>query len=66
MSPKYTLNELDYKKILQTLAFSGLSAVFAALIIVVGDTQFPPEYAFIVPVINTLLYAAKRYFEGNV
>ena len=66
MSPKHSLNELDYKKILQTLAFSGLSAIFAALIIVVADTEFPPEYAFIVPLINTILYAAKRYFEGSV
>lgn len=66
MSPKYTLNELDYKKIAQTLAFSGLSAIFAALIIIVGDTEFPPEYAFLVPVINTILYTAKRFFEGSV
>lgn len=66
MSPKYSLNELDYKKILQTLAFSGASATIAALIMVIADTQFPPEYAVWVPVINTLLYAAKRFFEGSV
>jgi hypothetical protein len=66
MSPKYTLNELDWKKILQTLAFSGLSAIFAALIIIVQDIQFPPEYAFLVPLINTILYAAKRFFQGSV
>lgn len=66
MSPKYTLNELDYKKILQTLAFSGLSAIFASLIIIVANTEFPPEWAFLVPVINTILYALKRFFEGSV
>jgi hypothetical protein len=66
MSPKYSLNELDYKKILQTLAFSGISAMLAALIIVIGETEFPPQYAFLVPVINTILYMGKKYFEGEV
>ena len=66
MSPKYTLNQIDYKKILQTLAFSGLSAIMAALIIIVADTEFSPEYAFLVPIINTILYAAKRFFEDSV
>lgn len=66
MSPKYTLDSMDYKKILQTLAYSGLSAIVAALIIVIQDTQFPPEYALLVPVINTILYALKKFFEGSV
>ncbi len=66
MSPKYTLNELDYKKILQTLAFSGASAIIAALIMIVADTEFSPEYAIWVPLINTLLYTAKRFFEGKI
>jgi hypothetical protein len=66
MSPKYSLNELDYKKILQTMIFAGASAIIGALILVVADTQFPPEYAVLVPLINTLLYGAKRFFEGSV
>jgi len=66
MSPKFTLNELDYKKILQAILFAGASAMIGALILVVADTQFPPEYAFLVPLINGLLYGAKRFFEGSV
>jgi hypothetical protein len=64
MSPKYTLNELDWKKILQTLAYSGLSAILAALIVIVEGIEFPPEYLFIVPVINSVLYALQRFFRG--
>jgi len=64
MSPKYTLNELDWKKISQTLAYSGLSAILAALIVIVEGIEFPPEYLFIVPVINSVLYALQRFFRG--
>ncbi len=66
MSPKYTLNELDWKKILQTLAYSGLSAIIAALIVILEGIEFPPEYLFIVPIINSILYAAKRFFQGSI
>lgn len=65
MSPKFTLNELDWIKILQTVIYSGISSMIAALIVVVESIQFPPEYLFLVPVVNSILYAGMRFFRGH-
>lgn len=64
-SQKFTLNEIDLWKIGQTVLYAMGSAAVAALIIVVGDINFPPEYAFVPGIINILLYAAKKFLEGK-
>jgi len=64
MSEKNTLDQLDFKKIAMTLAFSGASAIVATLIVMVGDMDFG-SYAFLIPLVNTLLYGAKKFLEGK-
>lgn len=64
MSPKYSLNEADLKKIATTILFSVGSAVVATLIVVVGEMDFG-AYAFLIPIINAILYSAKKFFEGR-
>lgn len=62
MSPKYSLNKEDGKKIGSAFIFSLLSAAVAFLIGIVQEIDFA-QYAFIVPVINVFLYSIKRWAE---
>jgi hypothetical protein len=64
MSKKYSLNGEDFKKIFMTIAFSGASAVVATLIVVVGEVDFG-AYAFLIPMINAVLYGIKKFVEGR-
>lgn len=64
MSNKYTLNKEDLIKIAQAFGFSLASAAIAFLIMVVEQIDFA-EYAFLVPIINSLLYGAKKFLEGR-
>ena len=64
MSKKYSLNGEDFKKILMTIAFSGASAILATLIMVVQEMYFG-AYAFLIPMINAVLYGAKKFLEGR-
>lgn len=63
-SPKYSLNGTDVKKILMALLFSAASAVVSTLIVVVGDMDFG-SYAFLIPMVNAMLYGAKKFLEGQ-
>lgn len=63
-SKKYSLNKEDITKILMALAYSGASAIVATLIVVVGEMDFG-SYAFLIPMINALLYGAKKWLEGR-
>jgi hypothetical protein len=64
VSKKYSLNKEDLVKILMALAYSGASAIVATLIVVVGEMDFG-SYAFLIPMINALLYGAKKWLEGR-
>ncbi len=63
-SNKYSLNKADLKKIGTTVLFSVGSAVASTLIVVMADMNFG-SYAFLIPLINTGLYSAKKFFEGR-
>jgi len=64
MSEKYSLNKEDFKKILMTVVFSGGSAMVSTLIVLVGNMDFG-SYAILIPVINIVLYSAKKFLEGK-
>lgn len=64
MSPKYALNREDLIKIAQAFAFSMASAAVTFLIMVVEQIDFA-EYAFVVPIINAVLYGAKRFLQNT-
>lgn len=63
-SQKYSLNQVDIRKIATTILFSAGSAIVASLIVIVGDLDLG-AYAILTPVINTVLYAAKKYLDGR-
>ena len=64
MSPKYSLNEVDLKKIGTAIFYSIAAAVISTLIVVVGDMDFG-TYAFLIPTINTVLYTAQKFVAGR-
>ena len=64
MSKRFTLNTTDLLAILKVLAWSGLSAIITATLLVIEDVDFA-QYALFVPVINTLLYTAKAFVDGQ-
>lgn len=63
MSPKYKLTKENLGPILKVIAWSLGSALVAILTTIVADIEFPPEYAFVVPIINVVLYTAKEFFS---
>ena len=65
MSARFSLVRDDAEKILKVLAYSVASAVIAALISLVSDAKVPTELVILVPLVNTLLVAAKKFFEDN-
>lgn len=64
MSPKYSLNKEDLFKIASALLFSVLSAMAVTAIALIQEIDFG-AYAFLVPLINVILYSAKKYLEGR-
>ena len=65
MSAKYTLNKEDGKKILKVILYTVASAVIASLLSVLQNLDVPPQYAVILGVVNVLLVAGKKFFEGK-
>ena len=60
-SQKYTLNKEDGAKILSVIGWSVASAVVASLIFITQDISVPTEYAFVLPIVNTVLYALSKF-----
>lgn len=65
MSSRYSLNKEDGMKILKVVLYTAASAVIASLLSVLQDLDVPPEYAVIVGMVNVLLVAGKKFFEGK-
>lgn len=63
-SEKYSFNSEDLKKIGTTILFSVGATVVSTLIVVIADMDFG-SYAFLIPIINTGLYSAKKFLEGR-
>lgn len=62
---KYTLTQNNIVSILKVIGWSVASAFVAALIMVMEQTEFPPQYVFVVPLINVLLYALKEFVSSK-
>ena len=62
MSQKYTLDKENGLKILKALGYSVISTLVVSLLNILPNVDFPAQYLWAVPVINTLLVVAKQYF----
>lgn len=65
MSPKYTLNKQDLYEMLKVMAWSLGSTIVTVLIAFAENVEVPVEYAFLLPVINTILYSVRLFFAGK-
>jgi hypothetical protein len=66
MSPKYRLNTEDGVTLLKVMAWSLASTVVTVLIAFSSQVEVPVEYAFLLPVINTILVGIKKFLDGQV
>ena len=58
-------NTDDFLKSLKVFGWTMASAFVALLISAMSDLQIPAEYAFFVPIVNTVLYSLKQFFTDN-
>ena len=65
MSGPFRFGEEEARKSLKVFGWS-MGAAFVALgLSLVGALELPADYAFIVPIINTLLYTLNEYIKDN-
>lgn len=65
MSPKYQLNQADGIRMLKVMAWSLASTIVTVAISILNETELPMEYAFLLPVINTLLVGVQSFLRDN-
>jgi len=65
-SQKYQISKEDLLKMGQVLLWSGLSAVAGALLTLLPQIDIPAGYLFLVPIINTVLVAVKKFIDKNL
>lgn len=63
MSEKYSLNKEDFIKLVQVMAWSLSATIVTVLIAFIQEVQVPAQYAFTIPVINSLLYGIKLFIQ---
>lgn len=64
-SPKYQLNQEDGVRMLKVMAWSLASTVVTVLIAFTNQVEVPMEYAFLLPVINTILVGIQSFLRDN-
>jgi uncharacterized membrane protein len=65
MSGRFQFGEEEAKKALKVFGWSMGSALVALAITLTGTLELPGEYAFIVPIVNTVLYMIKEWIADN-
>jgi hypothetical protein len=61
MSPAFTFDRENGKAILKVFGWTMSSAIVVLAIDMMGVIEVPAQYAFLVPVVNTILYSIKEY-----
>ena len=62
-SKRYTLNKEDGQEIAKVIGWTLAAALVTVLIDVVGLIDMPAQYALIVPIVNTILVALKKFIQ---
>ena len=65
MSGRFSFGEEEARKALKVFGWSVGSAFVALALSLVGVLDLPADYAFIIPVINTVLYALNEWIKNN-
>lgn len=51
--------------ILKVFGWTLASAAIALLLNLLGVVKFPPEYAFVIPIVNTILVALQQFITDR-
>lgn len=62
---KFQFGEYEARKALKAFGWSVASAFVALLISLAANLELPAEYAFMIPVINVVLYSLKEFVTDN-
>jgi hypothetical protein len=65
MSPKYQLNQADFIRMLKVMGWTLASTAVAVMISLLSQIEVPVEYAFLLPVINTILVGLQSFLRDN-
>lgn len=61
MSEAFSFNRENAQKVLKVFIWTTASALVAMIISLVAVVEVAPQYLFIVPIVNTMLYALKEW-----
>ena len=64
-SKRFKFNKADGLHILKVFAWTVASAVIAGLVSLLQVVEFPQELLWLIPTINTLLVAGKKFVDNN-
>lgn len=64
-SKRFRLNKEEALSVAKVAGWTIAAALVALGIDLVNLIEIPVEYAFIVPIINTVLYALKEFIQGQ-
>lgn len=62
-SSRFTLDRNDAVHILKVLGYSCLSAALVAVAALLAHIKVAAEYAFLVPLANSLIVSGERFFQ---
>jgi len=64
-SPRFRLNKEDGMGILKTLIWTVATALVVAMISLNGSMEYPTEWLFLAPVVNTLLVTVYKALKDK-
>ena len=62
---KYTFTKENAVAVLKVIGWSTAASLVTSLIMIWQQTEVPAEYAFMVPLVNTALYALKEFVSNK-
>jgi hypothetical protein len=62
---RFSFSQVEATKALKVFGWTMASGLVALLLSLVEVLDIPVEYAFIVPIVNTILYAVKEFIADN-
>lgn len=65
-SKKFSLNVDDLQNLVKVAFYAGVSAALTVVMTYISSLEVDPAVAIFVPIVNLLLVAAKKYFDGEV
>jgi len=63
MTKSFSFDRENAKKVYKVFLWTMASAIVALGISLLGVVEMPAEYVWVVPVVNTVLYAIKEFIE---